>query len=278
MSDNLRQPSLDARLSAMLDGEVTEAEKSELDDILANDPNAKLTSDKLRQATEHGRTLFNEMLKEPVSLSLVRSIKTAPEGRRALRFPKQETVRQKLKPTYRLAITSSVIMFALGAAAGYMVGAPSHMMTYADIAGDPSKAWLDDVASHYRLFSRQSRHLVEIPANESAHIVEWLMATTGISFRIPDLTSEKLVFMGARLFSAGGRPVGELIYQNRDGEVIAICFTKFISPMPEKDMRESIRDDIGMVTWQGLQASYVLTGPSSDADLEGLATKIAGII
>ncbi len=185
MSDNLRQPSLDARLSAMLDGEVTEAEKSELDDILANDPNAKLTSDKLRQATEHGRTLFNEMLKEPVSLSLVRSIKTAPEGRRALRFPKQETVRQKLKPTYRLAITSSVIMFALGAAAGYMVGAPSHMMTYADIAGDPSKAWLDDVASHYRLFSRQSRHLVEIPANESAHIVEWLMATTGISFRIP---------------------------------------------------------------------------------------------
>ncbi|MCJ8509488.1 anti-sigma factor [Rhizobium lemnae] len=278
MSDSLRQPSLDARLSAMLDGEVTEAEKSELDDILANDPNAKLTSDKLRQATEHGRTLFNEMLKEPVSLSLVRSIKTAPEGRRALRFPKQETVRQKLKPTYRLAITSSVIMFALGAAAGYMVGAPSHMMTYADIAGDPSKAWLDDVASHYRLFSRQSRHLVEIPANESAHIVEWLMATTGISFRIPDLTSEKLVFMGARLFSAGGRPVGELIYQNRDGEVIAISFTKFISPMPEKDMRESIRDDIGMVTWQGLQASYVLTGPSSDADLEGLATKIAGII
>lgn len=278
MSDNLRQPSLDARLSAMLDGEVTEAEKSALDDILASDPNAKLTSDKLRQATEHGRTLFNEMLKEPVSLSLVRSIKTAPEGRRALRFPKQETVRQKLKPTYRLAITSSVIMFALGAAAGYMVGAPSHMMTYADIAGDPSKAWLDDVASHYRLFSRQSRHLVEIPANESAHIVEWLMATTGISFRIPDLTSEKLVFMGARLFSAGGRPVGELIYQNRDGEVIAISFTKFISPMAEKDMRESIRDDIGMVTWQGLQASYVLTGPSSDADLEGLATKIAGII
>ncbi len=72
--------------------------------------------------------------------------------------------------------------------------------------------------------------------------------------------------------------MGELIYQNRDGEVIAISFTKFISPMPEKDMRESIRDDIGMVTWQGLQASYVLTGPSSDADLEGLATKIAGII
>lgn len=278
MSDNLRQPSLDARLSAMLDGETTEAEKAELEGILATDPQAKRASEKLHQANEHGRALFNEMLKEPVSLSLVRSIKTAPEGRRALRFPRQEMVRQKIKPTYRLAITSSVIMFALGAAAGYMLGAPSHMMTYADIAGDPSKAWLDDVASHYRLFSRQSRHLVEVPASESAHIVEWLMATTGISFRIPDLTSENLQFMGARLLSAGGRPVGQLIYQNREGEVISIAFTKFIAPLPELNMRETIRDDIGMVTWQGMQASYVLTGPSSDADLEGLATKVAGII
>ena len=278
MSDNLRQPSLDARLSAMMDGELTDAEKLELNELIATDPQAKHTAEKLGQANERGRTLFNEMLKEPVSLSLVRSIKAAPEGRRALRFPKQGTVRQKIRPTYRLALASSAIMFAVGAAAGYMFAAPPHMMTYADIAGDPSKAWLDDVASHYRLFSRQSRHLVEIPANESAHIVEWLMATTGISFRIPDLTSENLEFMGARLFSAGGRPVGQLVYQNREGEVISIAFTKFISPMQEKDMRESIRDDIGMVTWQGLQASYVLTGPSSDAELEGLATRVAGII
>ncbi len=37
MSDNLRQPSLDARLSAMMDGEVTDEEKSRLDAILADD-------------------------------------------------------------------------------------------------------------------------------------------------------------------------------------------------------------------------------------------------
>ncbi|MFD1747613.1 anti-sigma factor [Rhizobium helianthi] len=278
MTDQIRQMSLDARLSALMDNEVSTQEKAALSALLAEDAQARDTAEQLNRANEHGRAAFDAMLKEPVSLGLVRGIKTAQEGRRALRFPKQEIVRQKIRPTYRLVASSCLIMFAMGAAAGYMLGAPSHMVTYADMAGDPAKAWLDDVASHYRLFSRQSRHLVEVPAAESAHIVEWLMATTGLSFRIPDLTSEHLTFQGARLFSAGGRPVGQLIYQNRDGEVISIAFTKFIAPMQDQDMREIIRDDIGMVTWQGMQASYVLTGPSSDAFLESLATKVAGII
>lgn len=278
MSEPIRQMSLDARLSAMLDGEVSPEEKAELEALIEDDPQVQHAADQLSRANDHGRSLFDAMLKEPVSLSLVRSIKNGQQGRRALRFPKQETVRQKIRPTYRLIASSSIIMFMLGAGAGYMFAVPSHIVTYADIAGDPAKAWLDDVASHYRLFSRQSRHLVEIPASESAHIVEWLMATTGVSFRIPDLAEEQLTFRGARLFSAGGRPVGQLIYQNRDGEVISIAFTKFIAPMQDQNMRETIRDDIGMVTWQGMQANYVLTGPSSDAFLEMLANKVASII
>lgn len=278
MTDQLRQISLDARLSALMDNEVTPEEKAELAALLAEDADARGTAEQLNLANEQGRLIFEGMLKEPVSLGLVRTIKTAQEGRRALRFPKQEIVKQKMRPTYRLIASSCLVMFAMGAAAGYMFGAPSRIVTYAELAGDPVKAWLDDVASHYRLFSRQSRHLVEVPASESAHIVEWLMATTGLSFRIPDLSSEQLTFQGARLFSAGGRPVGQLIYQNRDGEVISIAFTKFIAPMQDQDMREIIRDDIGMVTWQGMQANYVLIGPSSDAFLESLATKVAGII
>ncbi len=276
MSDNLRQPSLDARLSAMMDGEVTDEEKARLDAILADDAQAKRTEEKLKQATEHGRALFNEMLKEPVSLSLVRSIKTAPEGRRALRFPKQEIVRQSSSPPTVSPSPHPSSCSHSGRRRFY----GRRSVPYDDLCGycgDPSKAWLDDVASHYRLFSRQSRHLVEIPASESAHIVEWLMATTGISsaYRISQPKSWNSWELACFRQVEGGRGIDlpEPGWRNyRDS------FTKFISPLPEKDMRESIRDDIGMVTWQGLQASYVLTGPSSDADLEGLATKVAGII
>ncbi|MGE6741601.1 anti-sigma factor family protein [Allorhizobium pseudoryzae] len=277
MADNRKNP--ESQFSAQLDGQLSETESAALDALLDNDPATRAKMDALRHANDLGRQQFEAMLKEPVSLDLVRSIKTASEPRRVVQLPETplDKVKVRIKPTLATVVASSLLMFGLGAGAGYMFGARPSMTTFADLAGDPGKAWLDDVTSHYRLFSRQSRHLVELPANESAHIVEWLMATTGVSFRIPDLTEDGLEFIGARLYSAGGRPVGQLVYRNSESEVIAISFAKSMAPS-DTEMREVIRDDIGLVTWQGLQASYVLTGPSSDAFLDTLAAKVARII
>ena len=272
-----RSPQLDQQVSAMLDGALSDSERAALEALVANDPQASARLDELRQCDERARKDFAEMLKEPVSLDLVRSIKTATPPRRAVRLPRAARQRLQVKPSITAMIAASLVMFALGVSAGTMFAARPGMVTYADIAGDPNKAWLDDVASHFRLFARQSRHLVEVPASESAHVVDWLMATTGVSFRIPDLTSDGLEFVGARLYSAGGRPVGQLVYRNTEADIIAISFTKSIAPT-ETGMREVIRDDIGLVVWQGLQASYVLTGPSADAQLDTLASKVAGII
>ncbi|WP_377296374.1 anti-sigma factor family protein [Rhizobium sp. SGZ-381] len=280
--ENLRHAPLDMRISALLDNELSEPERLELEALLGADPQARALFDTLRAADDEARLAFKAMLKEPVSLDLVRSIKTATPPRRAVRLPEEQRPRWTLRPSFSLVCAASFLMFGLGTAAGYLVAGRPQMVTYAELAGDPVRAWLDDVASYYRLYSRQTRHLVEVPATESAHIVDWLMATTGVSFRIPNLAAEKLDFVGARLFSAGGRPVGQLVYRNSDGEVIAISFTKLITPNePQTDappLRQTIRDDIGLVTWQGLQASYVLTGPSSDADLDTLAARIAGIM
>lgn len=276
MHDGRVKP-IDLQVSLLLDGELTDNERTALEALLQQDPQARARLEELRLCDERARKSFEDMLKEPVSLDLVRSIRTATPPRRAVRLPGSTRPRLPVKPSVTAIIATSLVMFALGTSAGYMFAGRPGMMTYADLAGDPNKAWLDDVASHYRLFSRQSRHLVEVPAIESAHIVDWLMATTGISFRIPDLSKEGLQFLGARLYSAGGRPVGQLIYRNSESEVIAISFTKSIAPS-ETGMREVIRDDIGLVVWQGLQASYVLTGPSADAMLDTLASKVAGII
>jgi anti-sigma factor RsiW len=275
MIDNRKQ--LEAQLSAMLDGELSDADRAAVEALIQADAQARAQAEMLKSVDDFGRLHFADLLKEPVSLDLVRTIKTASEPRRAVRLPKAGPSRPRIKPTLNVVIASSLLMFSLGAGAGYMFASRPQMTTYADLAGDPNKAWLDDVVSNYRLFSRQSRHLVEVPAAESAHIVDWLMATTGVSFRIPDLRSEDLEFVGARLYSAGGRPVGQLVYRNRDAEVIAISFAKSLTPS-DADMQEVIRDDIGLVVWHGQQASYVLTGPSSDAYLDGLAGKIAGII
>jgi anti-sigma factor RsiW len=280
--ESLRNAPFDMHTPTPPNNKTNKPERLKLEALLANDPQARALNDMLRKADDEARLAFKTMLKEPVSLDLVRSIKTATPPRRAVRLPQARRARWHLRPSFSLVCAASLLMFGFGTAAGYMVAGRPHMVTYGDMAGDPVRAWLDDVASYYRLYSRQTRHLVEVPASESAHIVDWLMATTGVSFRIPNLASDNLEFVGARLFSAGGRPVGQLVYRNREGEVIAVSFTKLIAPQGQQPdaplLRQTIRDDIGLVTWQGLQGSYVLTGPSSDAELDTLAAKIAGII
>ena len=131
----------------------------------------------------------------------------------------------------------------------------------AEAGGD----WLDDIVAHYRVFSRQPDRLVEMPASDPAAIVEWLLTSTGVNFRIPDLADNDLTFQGARLLTAGGMPVGELLYTSGEGEVIAILFRKI---QPDDDgFSDLIRDNIALMSWKGATATYVAVGPSSAASL-----------
>ena len=267
----------DAELSALLDNEVAEEDRHRLEGRISGDPQLKSRQEALRRANDYGKRSFEAMLREPVPLDLVRAIRTTPEPRRTIKLQPPPRAVRRIKHTIGLTVACSIAMFGVGGVAGYLLAHRPHIKTFADFTGETASAWLDDVASNYRLFSRQPRHLVEVPASESAHIVEWLMATTGVSFRIPDMSADGLEFLGARLFAAAGRPVGQLVYRNTDGEIISVNFTKSILPL-STPLNETIRDDIGLVVWQGQQASYALSGPSSDAFLETVAKKIAGII
>ncbi|HEX2146681.1 MAG TPA: anti-sigma factor, partial [Pseudorhizobium sp.] len=130
--------------------------------------------------------------------------------------------------------------------------------------------------THYRIFSRQPENLVEMPASDPAAIVEWLLGSTGINFRIPDLSENDLRFEGARLFAAGGLPVGELLYRSAEGEVISILFRK---NQPEDDgFSELIRDNIALISWKSPTTTYLVVGPSSAASLDEIAAKAAGLI
>ncbi|TXI11064.1 MAG: anti-sigma factor, partial [Rhizobium sp.] len=66
---------LEVRLSAFMDGEMNREEKEELERLIASDPDARRIFDELKHGSDVGRKAFDEVLKEPVPLALVRSIK-----------------------------------------------------------------------------------------------------------------------------------------------------------------------------------------------------------
>ncbi len=68
-------------------------------------------------------------------------------------------------------------------------------------------------------------------------------------------------FQGARVILGDSRPVGQLVYSSTDGDIISICFRKDAQPPETEDFKETIRDEIGLVTWHNAGTSYVLAGP-----------------
>ncbi|MGK6312476.1 anti-sigma factor family protein [Neorhizobium sp. DT-125] len=278
----VRPSPLELRLSAYVDGQAGEHDRHSVEELLVNDPQARALHDTLKRGADIGRQAFDDMLKEPVPLDLVRAIKNAPLPRRAVRLPQAPRPTIAFKPSGSQAFAACLLFFALGGGVGYMLGDRPVTLEPAPISAPAasSRDWLDDIIAHYRLYARQTNHLAEIPPERAADILEWLTTSTGVGFRIPDLGDSGLTFQGARLFTAGGTPVGQLLYRRTDGEgdgdVIAISFTK---TRPEGNRSvEEIRNDTGLVTWVTPLATYMVIGPSSAADLDDIAAKAAGLI
>ncbi len=269
------------RLSAFVDGRTSDEERHDVEELLVNDPQARSLHDALKRGTDLGRRAFDDMLKEPVPLDLVRTIKNAPLPRRAIRLPHARPA-FAFKLSRLQAIAACALLFVVGGGIGYMIGGNGAAAQFSAISmpGSNSRDWLDDIIANYRLYARQTNHLAEIPAERPADILEWLTTNTGVGFRIPDLGDSGLTFEGARLFAAGGTPVGQLLYRRTDGDgdgdVVAISFTK-IRPEGNRSIEE-IRNDTGLVSWVTPLATYMVVGPSSAADLDDIAAKAAGLI
>lgn len=271
---------LEVRLSAYLDGQLSHSEIREIDVMLARDEKARTLFNRLKLGSDLGRKAFEDMLHDPVPLDLVRSIKqaSAEAGHDRARSPlspptKEAPAKDRL---WRLA-GAGLALLAAGIGAGYLAAAwqnpvapPVHIAV--------ARNWLDDVADYHRLYARQSRHLVEVPASESQHITQWLTTAVGVDFSIPDLSEKGLTFEGARLLVAGSMPTAQLIYRDQDGDIFAVCFQKS-EPVPEMtEMTDSIRDDLGLVSWQRGAGAFVVIGPSSDPQLDAIATTVAETI
>jgi anti-sigma factor RsiW len=269
---------LDVRLSAYIDGEVNEAERKELEQLVARDDEARRVFDMLQAGNAFGNKAFEEFLHDPVPLSLVRRIKQGPGVNPKIERVVTVTPRQAKQRLWPRALAASVALLLVGGSTGFIIGKTSHDDAQ-QVKMAAARTWLDDIADYHRIYARQTaEHLVEVPASAEGKIEGWLASNVGVSFSLPDLSSKGLTFEGARLLVAAGKPVAQLMYKDQDGDVFAICFLKSTPGSTDGKMTESMRDDIAMISWQKAGASYVVVGPSSDANLHQLATEVSTAI
>lgn len=118
--ENFKELPLEVRLSAYLDGQVEAEDIAELEAQIASDAEAKLIYEQLKAGSQFGNQLFEQMLKEPVPLDLVRAIKAA-EARPA---PVRQAANGNVVSFMRFvpqAIAASIMLLFAGGYAGYYV-------------------------------------------------------------------------------------------------------------------------------------------------------------
>lgn len=249
----------DEKLSAFLDGEVTDAEARQIETALAQDPALRAELDSLMAATAGAQDVFHEMLDEPVPLALAAAIKTAPDP-----APVANRTAQLSASKFRWGTFGAALLCVLvGTTGGYITGRSDGLHVAA------ASGWLDDVADYHRVYAAQDRHLVEVPAAEALHIQSWLTASIGAAVTIPDFTAQGLTFQGARLLVAAGKPVSQLIYTDAQNRVVALC--QIQTGTPREGLLVQTVDTFDMITWGGAEADFVIFGDAGRGDLLSFA-------
>ncbi|MCC0036189.1 MAG: anti-sigma factor [Hoeflea sp.] len=252
------------KLSAYLDGELDAAEARSLEAMLETDPALQAELDALIAADALAQDQFDALLGDPVPLALAQKIKALPVG--------TAPSRPASRPVWG-ALAAGLALFVFGGMGGYLLkDRISPAGTLVAQAG-----WLNDIADYHAIYAGQQRHLVEVGADESDHLKKWLGANVGVVFSIPDLTGFGLTFEGGRLLVANGKPVGQLMYRQADGTVIALC----LQSSPNGDtasppaLKQQTIKGFDFVSWKGNGAAYVVVGPGGQPDLAGIAAQAA---
>ncbi|MEM9433422.1 MAG: anti-sigma factor [Pseudomonadota bacterium] len=248
------------KLSAFLDGELSDEESRQIEAALTDDPRLQEQLEALMAVDAAVKDEFAAMLEEPVPLNLAASVQNATLGSVA-----NDVVPPSRRPWMSMA--AAVALLAVGGTVGYVVGTtPSAEVVVA-------ASWLDDIADYHRVYSGQKRHLVEVGAEDPDHIQTWLTASIGADVRIPDLSTQGLRFQGARLLVAAGKPVSQLMYTDGDGRVVALC--QIQTQTPRDGRVESVIGGFELVSWGGEASNFVVIGDQDRGDLTAIAQAAA---
>lgn len=284
-AENITPGNLNDFIVAYVDGELSAAEMSRVETLLADDPKARQLRDTLRRQSEALKGLHRGIVEQPVPAHLIAAIRGAardsadpasPEHLSAdsssaeIRRPAAVVSSSGAKPqgsrTRLWLVAASVAFLVVGAAGGFVAGERYGVVPAAQ------NDWLMQVAQYHGIYAREKRHLVEVSADETPHIESWLGKRLGRTLTVPDLSASGAEFKGARLLGINGKPVAQLIYQIPGGDPFALC----LMPSAKGDLAPvtAQRADLNMVEWRQGGYAFVVVGWEDGAALQSFVDPV----
>ena len=169
-------------------------------------------------------------------------------------------------------IAAAVALLILGGVGGWTARDVLPSLTLSASAILASAVFDDAIAAH-RTFSVETRHPVEVGANEEAHLVQWLSKRLGHRLIAPDLTALGFQLMGGRLLPADSGPAALFMYENGKGTRLT-CYYLSANVGGETEFKYREQNGTSAFYWVEDGLAYAIAA-NTDRDL---LLKVAEII
>ena len=160
------------------------------------------------------------------------------------------------------AIAAGLMLAVLGYGAG---------ATWPGLLVNERAQMLTEIAEYHAVYSRETVHLVEVPAAQIDHLKAWLGRRVARNLVVPDLSSAGLTFAGGRMVVLDGAPVAELMYTRAVGLPIAFCVVH--QTQSNAQLVVERRGAMHLASWSDKSHTYVMVGEADAETIRGLAVK-----
>jgi anti-sigma factor RsiW len=256
----------DLLFSAYVDGELDPEAMRKVEALIASDPRARETLEMFRDTAAILRAACGEEFYQPSDkvLSPRAPSFTRPSGIAGAKHLAVRPRRARPLLRYGAALAASVTMAIIAFGGG------------AIWAGGPPKVQdelVDEIASYHQIYSRETRHLVEVPADQTEHLTAWLGKRLDRKLVVPDLAPLGLHFAGGRMVIINNHPVGQLMYTRDQGLPVGVCVTE-VGGAPAALSIES-RGALRLAVWKDGRYAYVVVGELDAGAAHEIATRVA---
>lgn len=249
-------------LHAWADNRLDAARRAEVDAWLAKHPEARLEAEAWRAQNAAMHQSFDPVLDEPLPTRMMNSARA-----RGTWLP-QWSVR---------GMAFAALWVVVGGGAGFA------------LRGAAGNAWLSPadggltLARHaavaHAVFVPEVKHPVEVPAEQEAHLVQWLSKRLGTSLKVPQLNEAGYTLVGGRLLpgdndASGAGPVAQFMYQSGNGQRLTLYVRKNPSNRHDAGFSYAREGKLDVLYWIDDGLGCALSGEVGKPELLHVATLV----
>ncbi|QRM28627.1 anti-sigma factor [Microvirga sp. VF16] len=243
-------------LQALVDGRLSSSRRDAVKAYLADHPE---TAEQVEREIEHREALRTRLAfkaQEPIPSRLRITNLVAARRRSPLVRP----------ATFAAALAWLTIGGILGAWGGVWWTSRAYMQAAALTVADNA------IAAH-RIYVGERLHPVEVPADQEAHLVQWLSRRVGKQLIAPNLNAQGYRLIGGRLLPDSGEAAAQFMYENVGGNRLTL-YARSGGNEAQTSFRFEEQDGVSAFSWIDKGLSYVVSAKADRAQLLPIAEAI----